>query len=76
VRQGDPISPYLFVLCMNRLAQLICASVEAHEWRPISVGRGAVQVPFLMFADDLLLFTEASDDQAVALTRILCQFSS
>ncbi|CAA0806859.1 Uncharacterized mitochondrial protein AtMg01250 [Striga hermonthica] len=63
IRQGDPISPYLFVLCIERLAHAIQNAVHEEKWKPISVGRGRVQIPYLLFADDLLLFLEASVDQ-------------
>ncbi|KAK4279954.1 hypothetical protein QN277_011647 [Acacia crassicarpa] len=58
IRQDDPISPYLFVLCMERLSHVICDSVTANNWRPIRVTRVGPSISHLMFADDLLLFGE------------------
>ncbi|CAA0833833.1 Unknown protein [Striga hermonthica] len=71
VRQGDTISSYLFVLAMERLAHLIQHRVQQGAWRPISVGLGEVTIPYLMFADDLLLFMEASTDQVDVLNEVL-----
>lgn len=40
VMQGDPMSPYLFVLTMERLGHEIRGAVENGDWRPICRGRG------------------------------------
>lgn len=74
VRQGDPLSPYLFVLCIERLFHLVNVAVEQKLWSPIQLSRGGPKLSHLAFADDLMLFAEASLDQADIMKTILGLF--
>ncbi|XP_019189019.1 PREDICTED: uncharacterized protein LOC109183394 [Ipomoea nil] len=61
VRQGDSISPYLFVLCIERLCHIITEAVTQGRWKGIKVSRnGPSSISHLFFADDMVLFAEAS----------------
>jgi hypothetical protein len=74
IRQGDPISPYLFVLCMDKLSHLISQAVQEGEWKPMRAGRNGPLISHLMFADDLILFAEANMDQLNVVLKIIHQF--
>lgn len=74
IQQGDPISLYLFVLCIERLSHAICSAVNAGKWKPIRLSRQGTPLTYLFFADDLLLFAEASHDQAQIINAVLGEF--
>ncbi|XP_028803541.1 uncharacterized protein LOC114758643 [Neltuma alba] len=52
------------VLWNDRLSHIISDAVNDNAWRPIHVTRHGPSISHLMFADDLLLFGEASESQA------------
>lgn len=54
--QGDPISPYLFVMCIERLAHRIKREVESAHWKLVQLSRGGPLISHIFFVDDLLLF--------------------
>ncbi|XP_028773622.1 uncharacterized protein LOC114730681 [Neltuma alba] len=75
VRQGDPISPYLFVICMEKLAHIIQEEIEDNHWRPIRLTKTGPPITHLFFADDVLLFAEANLEQADLINQCLEKFS-
>jgi len=63
LRQGDYLSPYLFILCMEKLSISICEAVISGNWHPIQIARNGPHISHLLFADDVLLFTKAKNSQ-------------
>ena len=79
IRQGDPLSPLLFVLVMEALSRLIDKSSGVGLLSCFSVG-GEVFAPskisHLLFADDTLIFCEANPDSLTYLRVILTCFEA
>ena len=78
IRQGDPLSPYIFVLCMEKLSHLINQKLRSGLWKCVKVSRGGPEVSHFFFADDLILFGQASTKQAEVMREcldIFCGFS-
>lgn len=61
IRHRVTISPYLFVLCMDRLTHMIAEQVELRSCEPIKADRNGPHVSHLMFSNDLLLFAKATE---------------
>ncbi|XP_026459259.1 uncharacterized protein LOC113359908 [Papaver somniferum] len=59
VRQGDPLSPYLFILCMEYLSRLLLNAETNHLISGVKAVRNAPGITRLMFADDILIFVKA-----------------
>ncbi|XP_026434551.1 uncharacterized protein LOC113332094 [Papaver somniferum] len=59
VRQGDPLSPYLFILCMEYLYRLLLNAETNHLISGVKAARNAPGITHLMFADDILIFAKA-----------------
>ncbi|CAL9020979.1 unnamed protein product [Prunus brigantina] len=76
IRQWDPLSPYLFVLCIEKLSHIIVDAVKRRLWKPIKTSRNGPNVSHLFFADDLVLFAEATPCQARVMKDCLDLFCS
>lgn len=69
--QGDPLSLYLFVLCMKKLALLIMKKVQSRLWMLVTVSRNGPGISHLFFADDCLLFVKAKSSQVCLLHQVV-----
>ena len=69
--QGDPLSPYLFLLCAEGLSTLIKSAIASGYMGGIEVCHGGPKLSYLFFADDSLIFYKASIKECTALQRIL-----
>lgn len=74
LRQGDPLSPYHFVLYMERFNQWIATRVAEGTWRPLRASRGSVLISHLLYTDDIILFAEATLDQVLCIKEGLSLF--
>ncbi|RVX03908.1 putative ribonuclease H protein [Vitis vinifera] len=79
LRQGDPLSPYLFVIVMEDLSCLLKRAKEGgflSGWQLSGRGGGGVEITHLLFADDTLVFCEPSTDQVSYLSWLLMWFEA
>lgn len=75
LRQGDPLSPILFVMMMNILSLMLnrAASLGSFEYHP---GCEALQLTHLCFADDLLIFLKGTVQSLEGVFKILRDFEN
>lgn len=57
IHQGDPMSPYIFILCIKVLAHNINQDLDSGKWDPIRISRHEPPLSHLYFAEDLVLLT-------------------
>ena len=60
-REGDPVSPYLFLLCAEGFSSLLKFYDDGYIDRGIRVSYGSPWVSHLLFADDSITFFKANE---------------
>lgn len=75
LRQGDPISPYLFVICMEYLNRCLMQLTKNSEFRYHPRCK-RLNLMHICFADDLLLFSKGDVGSVTQLFEAFKLFSS
>ena len=76
IRQGDHLSPYLFIICMDFLGQLIKEKCNMKMWQPVRASQSGPGFSHLFFANDLIFFAKADSINCSALRDMLDDFCS
>ena len=75
LRQGDPLSPYLFILGLEVLSRIISKFCDEKKIHGIKLARTAPPLSHLFFADDIFIFGRANMEEANNLAEYLKLFS-
>ena len=71
LRQGDPLSPYLFILCTEALIANIRKKEEEKLLTGLKITHGSPAVSHLLFADDSIFFCKANRQECEVILHIL-----
>ena len=71
LRQGDPLSPYLFLLCAKSLTSLLDKAEREGQLHGVSICRRAPSISHFLFADNSLLFCQATQGEMQTISEVL-----
>ncbi|KAA3489698.1 putative Transposon TX1 [Gossypium australe] len=74
LRQGDPLSPYLFLFCGEGLSVLMRLACQEGKICGAKVCRASPSITHLMFTDGCILFEEVSNRGISVLKEILREY--
>ncbi|KAJ9561194.1 hypothetical protein OSB04_006354 [Centaurea solstitialis] len=74
LRQGDPLSPFLFLIAGEVLQQMVIEACNQGLFKGIRLASSGRNISLLQFADDALIFGKWTPANLVVLTQILNVF--
>ncbi|KAA3462890.1 reverse transcriptase [Gossypium australe] len=75
LRQGDPLSPFVFLFCSEGLSALMRLAQQNGLVKGAKASRHGPEISHLLFADDCILFGEATERGARILKEILQEYA-
>ncbi|XP_027182377.1 uncharacterized protein LOC113780798 [Coffea eugenioides] len=71
IRQGDPLSPYIFLLVSEGLSGLLRSAMVRQEISGLKIAKHSPALSRLFFADDTLIFCKANKEEAAKVMKLL-----
>ncbi|KAL0447489.1 UNVERIFIED_CONTAM: putative mitochondrial protein [Sesamum latifolium] len=75
LRQGDPLFPYLFLICTEAFSTLLQRAEQTCQIHGISICRRAPSITHLLFADDTQIYCEATTTSVLSIKDILEKYA-
>jgi hypothetical protein len=76
LRQGDPLSPFLFIIGADILSRLLQRAENLGTLQGIKISPRCPQISHLQFADDLLIFSKSNTTNATTILDCLVSYQS
>lgn len=70
LRQGDPLSPYIFILCLERLSQWVHMMVRNGKWKPLKATRGGTGVSHLFLPMTLYYLQRRAESRLTVFGKV------
>lgn len=71
LRQGDLISSYLCVLCIDKLSHMIIEKNDNGRWKSMKSSKIGLFISHILFSHDLLLFGRAMEGHMNYIMEVL-----
>lgn len=76
LRQGDPLSPYLFLFCVEVLSNSLDLTAEKWRIHGCRISPNALEITHLLFAEDSFLFFKATTEEATHIKSIMENYAT
>ena len=76
LRQGDLLSPYLFLLCAEEFFSMLANAQDEGRVHGVAICRRAPCISHLLFADDSLLFCRANQEEVQVISDVLQTYAA
>ena len=76
LQQGDPLSPYLFLLCAEGLSAFLHKASQRKDLKGVAASTRGPRISHLFFADDSLIFCKATEKEGAEVQKNLQVYES
>ena len=76
LHQGDPLSPYLFIFCVEGLNALLRQAAAADDIHRFSLCRNGPKLTHLFFADNCLIFCRSTLEECAKIQELLAVYEA
>lgn len=71
LRQGDPLSPYLFLLCIEGFSSILRKQLTNERLHGIKAATTSSSISHLLFVDDSIIFSKATVEECQVIVDCL-----